>query len=395
MKFTSIITKSAREQWRNFWILVLTVTMAPFFVYVYYLIIESSKPSYDILVLNRDKGIEQMSENIDYGSRLIEGIIKMRDAHPDIPLNIRETHDKEDAVRKVKNKKADALVIIPENFSQCIHSLIHDPGFSQNTPGADIEFIGDLTNINYMVGAIWANGFIEEYIAGTTQKYKPVKIKETALGVSGNVDDFHLVVPGLLILSIIILMLSATIAIITEVENKTLIRLKLSRLTALEFLSGVGFVQLIVGIVSILLTLLVAVSLGFKFTGGSFGILLLIAVLTGISIIAFSLILAAVTKTANEVLIVGNFPLFLFMFFTGAAFPMEGKALFTLFDYPVSIQGLMAPTHAIDALKKVLIMKMGLTDILPELIALIVITVIYFVIGVWAFNRRHMKIVNI
>ena len=391
MKLTSIIAKSAREQWRNFWILILTVTMAPFFVYIYYIIIESSKPSYDILILNRDRGVMQMSENINYGSRLIQGVIKMRNAHPDIPLNIREVSDKKDGVNEVKKKKADALVIIPENFSQCIQN----PGDSRNKSRAEIEFIGDLTNINYMVGAIWANGFIDDYITTTARINKPVKIKETALGISGNVDDFQLVVPGLLILSIIILMLSATIAIITEVENKTLIRLKLSRITALEFLSGVGIVQLIVGIVSILLTLLVAVSLGFKFTGGSFGILLLIAVLTGISIIAFSLILAAVTKTANEVLIVGNFPLFLFMFFTGAAFPMKGKALFTLFGYPVSLQGLMSPTHAIDALKKVLIMKMDLTDILPELIALAVITVIYFTVGVWAFNRRHMKSVNI
>lgn len=391
MKLTGVIKKSTKEQWRHFWILVLTVTMAPFFVYVYYLIIESSKPSYDLLILNEDKGIRHLSEDINYGNRLIEGLTKMREDHPGIPLTVKKAAGKSTAVNRVKNKKADALVIIPENFSQCVHNLKTSRETGEG-PGVNIEFIGDLTNLNYMVSAIWANEFIDDYVSGATGKTRPMKIKETALGVSGNVDDFHLVVPGLLILSIIMLMLSAAIAIVTEVENKTLLRLKLSKLTALEFLSGVGFVQLVVGIVSILLTLLVAVSLGFKFTGGSFGILILIAVLTSISIIAFSLILAAVTKTANEVLIVGNFPLFLFMFFTGAAFPMKGKALFTIAGYPISLQGFMSPTHAIDALKKVLIMEMGITDILPEITALLVITVIYFIIGVWAFNRRHMKV---
>lgn len=391
MKLTSVIRKSTKEQWRHFWILVLTVTMAPFFVYVYYLIIESSKPSYDLLILNQDKGIRHLTEDINYGDRLVEGLKKMREDHPEIPLTIKKAAGKATAVNRVKNKKSDALVIIPGNFSQCVHNL-KTPQEIGESPGVNIEFIGDLTNLNYMVSAIWANEFIDEYVSGATGKSRPMKIKETALGVSGNVDDFHLVVPGLLILSIIMLMLSSAIAIITEVENKTLIRLKLSKLTALEYLSGVGFVQLLVGITSIFLTMLVAHSLGFEFPGPSIGILIIVAVLTSISIIAFSLILAAVTKSANEVLIVGNFPLFLFMFFTGAAFPMKGKALFTIAGYPISLQGFMAPTHAIDALKKVLIMKMELKDILPEITALIIITVIYFVIGVWAFNRRHMKV---
>jgi ABC-2 type transport system permease protein len=187
------------------------------------------------------------------------------------------------------------------------------------------------------------------------------------------------------------LMFSATIAIVTEVEHKTIIRLKLSKLTAIEYLSGVSAVQVLIGIISVLLTLLVAVMLGFDFSG-SIALLIFIAVLTSISMIAFSLIVAALTKSVNEVLVVGNFPLFLFMFFTGAAFPIKGTALFSLAGYPITLQGLMSPTHAISALNKVLIMRMGLKDILPEMVALTAITIIYFAVGVWAFRRRHMKV---
>jgi len=171
-----------------------------------------------------------------------------------------------------------------------------------------------------------------------------------------------------------------------------MIRLKLSPLTAFEFLAGISVVQIIVGLISIGLTLLVAVWLGFNYTH-SFLLLLLIAVLTSISIIAFSMILAAATKTVNEVLVVGNFPLFLFMFFTGAAFPLKSAALFSIAGYPVNLQGLMSPTHAIKALNKVLIMNLGLQEILGELIVLIILTVVYFVIGLWLFQRRHMRVV--
>ena len=387
MRLISVIRKSFKEQMRHFWIFFLTISMAPFFVFVYYLIIETSKLHYDILILNRDKGIHSISETLNYSDRLLEGAEEYFKKNPGIPLSLKATKNKAGAIKKLKSRKADALVIIPEDFSQRVHDVIN----GKDDKSINIEFIGDLTNIKYMVSAVWANEILHEYVSGATRKTRPVKIIETSLGVSGKIDDFDLVTPGLLILSVILLMLSASIAIVTEVENKTMLRLKLSKLSAFEFLSGVSIIQVLVGLLSIMLTLAVAVSLGFDFKG-SIALLILLAVLTSISIIAFSLIVAAVTKTANEVLVVGNFPLFLFMFFTGAAFPMQGKALFTVAGYPITLQGLMSPTHSISALNKVSIMNMGLKDILPEITALIIITIIYFIIGVWAFQRRHMKV---
>lgn len=197
--------------------------------------------------------------------------------------------------------------------------------------------------------------------------------------------------PGILILSIIMLMFTATIALVTEVENKTMIRLRLSKISTVEFIAGISVNQVVIGVVSSLLTLAVAVILGFDYYG-SIWIIILIAVLTSISIVFFSLIIAAITKTVNEVLIVGNFPLFLFMFFTGAAFPMHAKALFTISNYPVSFQSLMSPTHAISALNKILIMNMSFKDILPEILALIIISIIYFVISAFVYKQRHMRI---
>ena len=387
MKLLSIINKFTREQIRNFWILILTISMAPFFVFIYYLIIESSKPHYDLLILNRDTGVQTMGATINYGDLLLQSAEKFENDTSEIPLSVTKSDNMHAALKRLRTQKADALVIIPENFSE----VIHNPDMANDTINAEIEFIGDLTNISYMVSAIWANELLNGYILEITQVNNPIKIKETSLGFSGKIDDFDLVVPGILILAIIMLMLSATVAIVTEVEQKTIIRLKLSKITAFEFLSGVSIVQIIVGLVSVLLTGTIAYWLGFDFRG-SFGSLLLIAVLTSISIIAFSLILAAITKTVSEVLIVGNFPLFLFMFFTGAAFPLEAKELFTVAGYSVTLPGLMSPSHAIIALRKILILDMGLKDVVPEIIAVIVLTIIYFLIGIWAFKARHMKV---
>ena len=388
MKFLRVIQKSIKEQMRHIWILLLTVSMAPFFIFVYYLILESSKPHYDLLIVNQDQGVEQQSERLNYGEMLTDYLRHLPQDSLAIPLTVRPSAARSQALKLLKNSKVDAGVVIPVHFSESIRNLIE----SNQPDKVELEIIGNLTNVNYMVTAIWANEYIQDYLLEITRRSPLLQITETSLGSSGLVNDFDLVVPGLLILAIIMLMFSATIAVITEVENKTMIRLKLSPLTAFEFLAGISVVQIIVGLISIGLTLLVAVWLGFNYTH-SFLLLLLIAVLTSISIIAFSMILAAATKTVNEVLVVGNFPLFLFMFFTGAAFPLKSAALFSIAGYPVNLQGLMSPTHAIKALNKVLIMNLGLQEILGELIVLIILTVVYFVIGLWLFQRRHMRVV--
>jgi ABC-2 type transport system permease protein len=150
-------------------------------------------------------------------------------------------------------------------------------------------------------------------------------------------------------------------------------------------------VQILVGIISIILTLLVALAIGFRFEGNWLAFFI-VAVLTCISIIAFSLIIAAFTQTVTQVLVVGNFPFFLFMFFTGAMFPVNAPEWFKIGGYSVSITGLMSPSHAVSALYDLMILKKQLADIWPQLLCLAVISGVYFVIGLWFFKRRHMKL---
>jgi ABC-2 type transport system permease protein len=387
MKLLSIIVKSLKEQWRSFWILLLTLSMGPFFMFVYYLIIESSKPYYDVAIINNDAGYITGSESFNKGEEYILFFTSRIKDSVNMPFSIKKIYSKSDAIEELKNKKTDAIVIIPENFSKQLIEHLK----TGSSGSVDIQFFGDLTNVNYLLSALWANETLNSYIRKSTGSGDFLRISETGIGTSSKISDFDLIVPGILIVSVIMLMFTATIAFVSEVENKTILRLKLSRITSFEFIAGITVVQLIVGIISILLTLITAAILGFEFHGSAI-LFILIAVLTSLSIIAFSLIIAALTKTANEVLVVGNFPLFLFMFFTGAAFPFRSEGLFKVSGYPVSLQGLMSPTHSISALNKILIMQMRLSEIIPEIISLIILTFIYFILGMIIFRRRHMRL---
>ncbi len=386
MKILNVISKSLKEQLRSFWVLLLSLSMGPFFIFVYFLITTTTKSDYTLLIANNDKGVLTDSRQINHGNDLIEYFKNLKRGNLAIPFNVNVVVDKTTGIEKVKNKKADALIIIDNSFSQAIDKR----RLNDSTAMPKVEFIGDLTNTNYLISAVWANEILSEYTLKATHNKRTVEVKETALGTSANVNDFDALVPGILIVSLIMLMFTASIAFVSEIENKTIMRLKLSKLTAFEFLGGISIVQLLVGVVSVLLTLFTAMSLGFHYAG-SISSLIFIASLTSLSIIAFSLIIAALTKSANEVLVVGNFPMFLFMFFTGAAFPMKSDALFTIAGYPISIQGLLSPTHAISALNKTLIMDMEISNVVPEIISIIILTLVYFAIGGIIFKQRHLK----
>ena len=387
MKTISVITKSLKEQIRSYWVILLTLSMGPFFIFVYFLIMETSKPHYAVLIVNNDKGVLKNGLHFNHGNNLSAFLNSSKSETIAVPFTFNEATDRITGIESIKNKKADALIVIQDNFSEKIEKRKqHD---SLAVP--EIEFIGDLTNTNYLISAVWANEMINEYTLRATLSKSIIQVNETALGTSAVITGFDMIVPGILMVSLVMLMFTASIAFVSEVENKNIIRLKLSKLTAFEFLTGISMVQLMVGIVSVLLTLLTAISLGFHYSG-SLTIMIIIAGLTSLSIISFSLIIAAITKSANEVLVVGNFPMFLFMFFTGAAFPLNSDALFTIADYPINIQGLMTPTHAISALNKTLIMNMGITQIVPEITAIIILTILYFIIGGYIFKQRHMKL---
>ena len=380
MKTLAVISKSLREQGRQFWLVLLTVLMAPFFVGVYYLMWETSKLSLTIAVVNED----QAAAGGDFANPFLEWTTgNLPDS---LPLHFIQAESRAKALNLLEKKEADAVLILPENFSSRITEV------RSNQPvQVPFELSGDLGDQQYMLAAIYAHALITEYIVEVTGVKLIYEFKETPAGLSGSLEEFDLYVPGLLILSTIMLMFTAAIAFVRESEQNTIIRLKLSKVRNFELITGITLVQLTIGIISALLTLGVASLLGFSFIG-SWGLLILITLLVCLSIVAFSLILAALVKTVNQILIVGNFPMFLFMFFTGAMMPIEGPRLFTLGGYDLTLPGLMSPYHAVQAIRKVSVYNAGFQDILPELTWLLLLTVIYFVVGAYLFRRRHLAL---
>ncbi len=386
MRWVDVFIKGIKEQIREIWILVMVVVMAPLFISIYYLMLETESVEYDIVLVNYDAGFPLAGQQINLGDSLIFYGQKTSGIPGLSMLRYQTEISREKALVLLQAKHADVVVVFPANLSS---SVLDTSGLS--AVSAQIELIGDMTQMEYIIGAVWTEELINQFVLAAAEIHLPISWKETSLGHSGKRSMFELYVPGLLILSIIMIIFSASAAIVREPETRTMERLKISRLSSLEFLVGTSLVQTIIAILSMALALVTAILLGYTLIPGTLGFILLISILTAISMISFSLLVAAMCRSIKDVAIIGTFPLFLLMFFTGAAFPISGGRLFSIGNHEVMLNDILSPKFAVEALNKVLIRGLEIKDTGPEIIALVVLTIVYFVVGTWVFKKRHMR----
>ena len=328
------------------------------------------------MILNSDRGCYIHRDTLNLGIQLENSLLSLKDSAAGNLLTFLRCNDQAKAAEKIRNKEADLLLIIPESFSQRILSYRDSYRFP-----VPVEFTGDLTRMEYMLSAIWTYNRVEKYIYTQLHLSNPIVFKETPMGEGLHRTEFELAVPGLVIFAILMLMFSASIAIMNETEKGTIIRLRMAPVGTGTVLAGISAVQVLLGIISASITLGVAAAMGFRMDG-SFWLILFICILTSISVIAFNLILAAFARSANPILIVGNFPFFTFMFLSGAMFPLNITPWFTAGEYPIAVNSLLSPVHAVSALNKVIFYHMGLRGILPELISLALLSAVYYFLGI-------------
>jgi len=209
------------------------------------------------------------------------------------------------------------------------------------------------------------------------------------LGASNARTEFEMYVPALLILAVVMMIFQVSMTVAREVEGGTLRRLQMTNMTAFDLLGGISLTQVLIGVVAVIVTFLTAALLGFH-SQGSLWLAVLVGALTSFSIIGVGLIVASLARTVSEAFIYANFPLVFLMFFTGSAFPIPPVPLFTVANRTIGLFDILPPTHAVVALNKVLTLGAGFKDILYEVCALTALSLLYFGIGVWLFQRIRL-----
>jgi ABC-2 type transport system permease protein len=369
MKIVAIIRKAIIMQIRDLWAFALTLLAAPFFILVYYAITSGGSTTYTILYqTDQQCPAERRRE-------LLTEFGKVTYNNGPVALKLQEVTDTSVVKEILSDRKADLFMYIPAGF---FDSLDHGrpPHF---------RISGEASNPKYSVGLIFTIMGIENLVKKYSHSMAPYSFEEVFLGNSVARSEFDIYAPGIFVFSIIMLILSCSLSIIRDIEDKTMLRLKLSRMTALDYLAGNTVVQWFTGVLSFGLTLWLAVLLGFQ-SAGSLWMALLVCSLTILSIIAISLILVAFCRNATMVLVVGNFPLFILMFFSGSMMPMPRSEILPGF----ALNDLLPPTHAVVAMNKIFTYGAGFHDLWIDLVKLGGLTAVFFAIGVVLFKKRHM-----
>ena len=388
MRIISLFKKTLIENIRDWKILIITLTFAPLFVLLMYFYVgETSQSSYRVIVINRDAGASAInSGDFNAGSDLISEMMSVEDSEGRRILDVRQELDMTTAQKQLMNNTVDLVVDIPEHFSSIL--LNFSEGI-QSDP-VIVKTYGDPTKANTIMAAVWSDMITYEYAAATAGMKRPLEIQVNTVSGKQTLNEFEIYVPALLGLALMMLMFTAAASIIKEKDKGTIIRLRLSNMRTYEWLLAVTLVQVILGMLTLVVTYITAVVLGYK-TSGSLPAMLLVGFLSSLSIIAISLIVAAYLRTIFDLMTIGCFPFFILMFFSGGMFPLPPLQLFTMGGRTININDMLPTTHAINAMSKILNYGASLGEVVFELAAIIVLTIVFFVLGVWVFTKRHMR----
>jgi ABC-2 type transport system permease protein len=374
------------ENFRDWKILIMVITFAPFFVVLMYFYFGEAVETYRVTFVNHDRGA-LIRDGIEFnaGRSMISEIEKFSSQEGSIVLKVSYEQELSVAKERLSKKSVDLVVEIPENFSR----ILVDYKKGERPPPALVKTYGDPANPKFIMAAAWSDSLAYQFAVDWAGLKGPITFETENPASQKSMTDFDLYVPGLLGLSLMMLMFTASATLIKEKDKGTLMRLRISNMTTTEWLLAMSFSQVIIGLLAMGLTYLTAVGFGYKGTG-SFMAMVVVGILSCLAIIAISVMIAAVMRSVFDLVTIGCFPFFILMFFSGGMFPIPTISLLALGDRSINVNDVLPTTHSIKAFGKILNQGIGLGDVVFEMGAIALLTLFFFVFGIWLFTRRHM-----
>lgn len=414
MKFMSIAIKDLKELLRDrrglFFILLFPLFFMLIFGFGFGGIGQNNEP-HNIAIVNYDQGaiMPGTGEHVNFGENLTNQLkdVKYEDSDVNI-FNVTLTSET-NADNLIKQRKADAELIIPEGFSQSVSDLIKSTIQSSSVTGiatstgtnttSTIIIRGDTGYIGFGTTQGILNGILARYpdkLPGAqTQDFIQSKVE----GMPGTqaFTAFDFMAPGIIVFAILMLAINVATILTREVENGTLNRLKLSKMTSLDFLFGGLLPWSLVVVAQVLILFAVAIGIGFHWQGSVNSIVLavIIGVIGGIASISLGMIIAAFAKNPPQASQLGTLIAVPVSFLIGAFIQLPQVVIGNLMGQQVQIYDILPWTHVLNALRDVLTNGGGWDSVAYQVSWAVILTVILFVIGVFLFSRTRLKPENV
>jgi ABC-2 type transport system permease protein len=449
MKFINVASKGLKETFRDRRGFVFLMAFPVLFIVLFAFAFgngftpfftRGSVP-HEIAVINDDHGALVFPNNFtqqrNFGSSFSQLLGNV--TYENSSTNLFHLNDvsEEKANEMLKSRSIDALIIIPENFSGAFTSMINNSVRNElilsvgeqiidnnvTTPNPTTNPLPEVGNTTTALTIKGDPGYVDfgttqAAITGLLERYKNEVTTEATAGASPNGGTpnqppsnlisaqivplsgtqsfslFDYMVPGLIVFAILLQVSIIASSVTREVEKGTLNRLKLSKMRSFDLLLGTFISWLFITVLQILVLIIVAIGLGYKWEG-SFGVLgtaLLIGVIAGMASISLALLIAAFVTNERQAGSLSAMIAVPVAFLAGAFIPLPKEVIGQFNGRTYQIYDLLPWTHAVSALRSVLTYGSGLGgDVVFEVRLLLILTAILFVIGVAAFSQVRLR----
>lgn len=384
MKALIIARKTLREQVRDRRSFIMSMAIPAGFMLIFGLAFGGGLPTYEVAVVQADEGAA-----LPDGGRLEAGAIfsqtlgelKYEDGKPIFRVVALGDRKPEDLLR---NRDVAAVVEVPATFSRDLLAQ------GQGAPPAEVVVRGDPSDAGFTATRWIVGSVLDETIAAVLARPPPVRMATQTIGEDRGRSEFDFIVPGIMVFAILLLVSQTAMVVVREYQTKTLERLQLSAMTATDLFVGIAATQLVIAVFEVLVMLGVALLMGFR-PSGSLPAALGIAVILSLAAVGIGLLVGVVARTPAEAGNLGAGALLPMTFLSGAFFPVPAIDVVSLGSRTFGLWDLLAPKHALSAMRQVMVLGTPAGDVWVEVVATLGLSILYLMIGIIVFHRLRLR----
>jgi len=382
MKTLSVAHKTLLELWREPALSGLFLIFPALLVAIYFFAFGQTDKGLasmlKIIVIDQDTGPS--------GAQFAEAVRAQElDGKP--VFTVETMTDRHTAETTVWERKATLSIIIPPDFSQTLQA--NEAGSPAST-----QLLGEMTSDNFIFASSLLGAVVDQFGQGAVsearQSSQSVALTYEFLPGTGTLSDLQIGIPGCIVFGITFgVLIAATVAVRMRASG-ALQRLRLTRVRAGDLLIGIALADMALTLIQLPVTYGVAVALGFR-SPGAVWLMLGIGALLSLSATGLGLITACFARNDGEVAGLSSAVVLPLVFLSGALFPMPPLPLATIGGVVVELYDFMPTTHAVEALRRVMIYGDGPQAIGYELLGLVVLSGLYLASGIFLYRRLQLR----
>jgi ABC-2 type transport system permease protein len=350
----------------------------------------------------------------DAGDQYVSQVLAkaMYDDGKTVLFKIKNVTTYDEGQELVRKGDASAMLIIPANFTSAVQGAVDSaivkelrahsiavPDPLEGYANATVDIAGVTGSMDYA----FANGMLQGYTGAYTQIVaartgqmvsgvlglgplpkmgSEIGVAWVSMGDTGEFTAFDWIGPGIMVFGLMMTAQWVTGSLSTEVKDRTINRLRLTKMTALDLMLGETMRWMVMGVIVTVLLFAVAIGVGMHYAGDP-AINVPLAIVNGLLIvlasIALGLILAAFVNNPDQATGLATLIIVPMTFFTGV-----------FFDLDLAATRYFPWTQGATAMRQMLIFD-NMDEALTAMGYCFVGAMVLFAIGVLAFHFKRLR----